>query len=107
MKSNPVHPGGSPKDILRQQKTQEEAVVSKIKSLLQENELNDVFVQHASEMIAVFLKEDATTEEINRVISLLKSNGAKEKENGKLSMDDVEFFVDRDYKAKLMGSGRF
>ena len=108
MKPSPIHPGGSPRDILRQQKIAQqapkrEAVVSKIKLLLQKNKINDVFVQHLNTVgeITVRLKQDATDEEMNKVIGLLKSNGAVEKK-GKLSMDGIRFYVSRNYETSTI-----
>lgn len=107
MAVNPIHPGGSPRDILRQQRIQEIAqqapkrneVVKEITSLLQENKLNNVFVQHlnALGMVIVWLKENATEEHKNKVVELLKNRGAIEvdKEKGLYSMNGVEFSVCR------------
>lgn len=107
MAVNPIHPGGSPRDISIQQKLQEiaqqapkrEAVVAKINQLLKGNQMNDVFVQHLNTfgMVIVWLKGNAKEEHKNKVVELLKTNGAVEvdKEKGLYSMNDIGFSICR------------
>lgn len=96
--TDPIHPGGSPQDIRKQEIFQKNLqLATKIQKLLDENKINylDVAPDRSHPIVGILLKDNAKDEEIKNIGELLKANGAKQdnKISELFSMGNIDIFI--------------